>query len=208
MHRQSSKLRSHRALILLLLVGTLWALAWSLTSALVPSLAREALPTLQARLEPIGIGLSDVAFSRLRISPWLNGIVLSDLEARLDLNPRDRIQLRSQLDIATLDVRLTDPFSLRGTIQVSGLEVRLDPADRPRQLPFDRFTNARLVIGDLPLGEPRQAANAIREKLTALFFENHAIGEVEFSGNVVLDIDGVDIPPTQHVMVFERPAEG
>ncbi|WP_147431124.1 DUF6973 domain-containing protein [Thiocapsa rosea] len=191
MRRQSSKFRSHRLLILLLLVGSLWALVWTLTSVLVPSLAREALPSLQARLEPIGIGLGDVAFSGLRISPWLNGFVLSDLEARLDLNPRDRIQLRSQLDIATLEVRLTHPLSLRGAIHATGLEVRLDPSDRPSQLPFDRFSNARLAIGDLPLGDPRQTANAIREKLHALFFENHAVGEVEFSGAVVLDIDGV-----------------
>ncbi|WP_296810057.1 hypothetical protein [Thiocapsa sp.] len=192
MHRQSSKLRKHRPLILLLLVGSLWALVWALTSALLPSLAREALPTLQARLEPVGLGLGDVAFSGVRISPWLNGLVLSDLETRLDLNPRDRIQLRSQLDIATLEVRLTHPFSLRGSIQATGLEVRLDPSDRPRQLPFDRFTNVRLAIGDLPLGNPRQAAKTIREKLKALFFENHAVGEVEFSGDVILDIDGVD----------------
>jgi hypothetical protein len=177
MRRPSSKLRTHRLLILLLLVGSLWALVWSLTNAFVPALAREALPTLQTRLEPIGIGLGDVAFSGLRISPWLNGLVLSDLEARLDLNPRDRIQMRSRLDIATLEVRLTHPFSLRGAIQATGLDVRLDPSDRPSQLPFDRISNARLAIGDLPLGDPRQAANAIRDKLKALFFENRAIGE-------------------------------
>ena len=192
MRSQTSKSRTHRLLILLLLVGSLWALVWILTSALAPSLAREALPTLQARLEPIGIGLSDVAFSGLWISPWLNGLELSDLEARLDLNPRDQIQLRSQLDIATLEVRLTHPFSLRGAIQATGLEVRLDPSDRPPQLPFDRFTNVRLAIGDLPVGDPRQAANTIREKLKALFFENHAVGEVAFSGDVILVIDGVD----------------
>jgi hypothetical protein len=192
MRRQSSKIRKHRPLRLLLLVGSLWFLVWTLSSALVPSLAREALPRLQARLEPSGIGLGEVAFSRLRISPWLNGFVLSDLETRLDLNPRDRIQLRSQLDVATLEVRLTHPFSLRGSIQATGLEIRLDPADRPRQLPFDRFTNVRLAIGDLPLGDTRQAENAIREKLQALFFENHAIGEVAFSGEVVFVIDGVD----------------
>ncbi|NCA72397.1 MAG: hypothetical protein EOM91_20490 [Sphingobacteriia bacterium] len=176
---------------MLLLLGSLWALVWSLASVLAPSLAREALPSLQARLEPIGVGLDDVAFSSLRISPWLNGFVLSNLEARLDLNPRDRIQLRSHLDIATLEVRLTHPFSLRGSIQATGLEIRLDPSDRPSQLPFDRFSNVRLAIGDLPLGDPRQAANAIRETLKALFFENHAIGEVAFSGEVILDVDGV-----------------
>jgi len=190
MRSQSSRRRTHRLLILLLLVGSLWALVWSLTSALVPGLVRAALPTLQARLEPIGIGLGDITFSGLRISPWLNGLVLSDLQARLDLKPRDRIQLRSRLDIATLEVRLTHPFSLRGAVQATGLEVRLDPSDRPPQLPFDRLSNARLAIGDLPLGDPRRAASAIREKLQALFSENHAIGEVEFSGEVILDIEG------------------
>ncbi len=166
-------------------------MVWSVTSALVPWLARATLPAVQARLEPIGIGLGDIAFSGLRISPWLNGLVLSDLQARLDLKPQDRIQLRSRLDIATLEVRLTHPFSLRGTVQATGLEIRLDPSDRPPQLPFDRLSNARLAIGDVPLGDPRRAANAIREKLQALFSENHAIGEVEFSGEVILDIEGV-----------------
>jgi hypothetical protein len=191
MRSQPFKRRTHRLLILLLLVGSLWALAWSLTSALVPRLAREALPTLQARLEPVGIELGDIAFSRLRISPWLNGLVLSDLQARLDLKPRDRIKLRSRLEIAALEVRLTRPFGLRGAVQATGLEVRLDPSDRPPKLPFDRLSNARLTIGDLPLGDPRQAANAIRDKLQALFSENQAIGEVEFSGEVILEIDGV-----------------
>jgi len=190
MRSQSFKPRSRRLLILMLLVGSLWALAWSLTSALLPSLAREALPTLQARLEPLGIGISDIAFSGLWISPWLNGLVLSDLEARLDLNPRDRRQVHSRLDITTLEVQLTDPLRLRGAVQATGLEVRLDPIDRPPQLPFDRFSKARVAIGDLPLGDPRQAANAIREKLKALFSENHATGEVEFSGEVILEVDG------------------
>ncbi|RKT38047.1 hypothetical protein BDD21_5574 [Thiocapsa rosea] len=67
MHRQSSKSRTHRLLILLLL-GSLWTLVWSLASVLAPSLARETLPSLQARLKPIGIGLGDVAFSDLRIT--------------------------------------------------------------------------------------------------------------------------------------------
>ncbi len=139
----------------------------------------------------MGIGLSDVAFSRLRISPWLHRLVLSDLQARLDLTPRDRIELRSRVDIATLEVRLTHPLSMRGAIQATGLQVRLDPSDRPPQLPFDRLSNGRVAIGDLPLGDSRRAANAIREKVQALFSENRAIGDVEFSGEVILDIEGV-----------------
>jgi len=191
MRSQLSKRRTQPLLFLLVLVGSIWALAWSLASVLAPWLAREALPTLQAQLQPNGIGLGDVAFAGIRISPWLNRLVLSDLRARLDLKPRDQIQLRSQIDIATLEVRLTDPFRLRGDVQATGLEVRLDPSDRSPRLPFDRLANARLTIGDLPLGDLRQAASAVREKLQALFSENVAIGEVEFSGEVILEIGGV-----------------
>jgi hypothetical protein len=191
MRSHSSRRRTHRLLVLLFLVGGLWALLWSLTSVLLPGLARAALPTLQARLQPLGIELGDITFSGLRISPWLNGLVLSDMQAQLDLQPRDRTKLRSRLEIATLEVRLTHPFSLRGAVQATGLEVRLDPSDRPSRLPFDRLSNARLTIADLPLGDPRRAVSTISEKLQALFSENRAVGEVEFSGEVILDIDGV-----------------
>ena len=183
--------RARQLLILLALAVGLWALAWSLASALAPRLAREALPTLQARLEPMGIGLGDVNFSGIRISPWLNGLALSDVEAQLDLKPLDRIRLRSRLHIERLEVRLTHPLGLRGTVEATGLEVRLDPSDRPPQLPFDRLSNGHLAVGGLPLGDPRQASRAIRDKLQALFSENQATGEVEFSGEVILDVDGV-----------------
>lgn len=146
---------------------------------------------MQARLETMGIGLGDVTFSGIRISPWLNGLVLRDLEAQLDLKPGDRIRLRSRLDIERIEVRLTHPFGLRGTVEATGLEVRLDPSDRPPQLPFDRLSNVHLAVGGLPLGDPRRASHAIRDKLQALFSENQATGEVEFSGEVTLDIDGV-----------------
>jgi hypothetical protein len=191
MQRQSSQRHARRLLIPLILVLGLWVLAWAVASALAPSLARAALPRVQARLEPLGVGLSDITFSRLRISPWLNRLVLSDLQARLDLTPRDRIELRSQVDIAEIELRLTHPLSLRGAVQATGLQVRLDPSDRPPQLPFDRLSNARLAIGDLPLGDPQRAANAVREKVQALFSENRAVGDVEFSGEVILDIEGV-----------------
>jgi len=188
---KSSRRHTRQLLILLLVVGSIWALVWSVTSALLPRLVRAALPTVQAKLEPSGIGLADISFTGLRLSPLLNSLELSELQAQLDLQPQDRIQLRSRLGIATLQVRLTNPFSLRGSVQATGLEVRLDPSDRPPQMPFDRLSNARLVIGDLPLADPRRASHAIREKLQALFSENFATGDVEFSGDVILDIQGV-----------------
>jgi hypothetical protein len=190
---QSAKSRTRRRLLLLLLLGgCFWVLLWAIASASLPSVARQALPVVQARLVPIGIGLGDVAWSRLRISPSLNGLALSDLETRLDLNLQDRIQLRTELSIATLEVRLSHPFSLRGSLQATGLELRLDPSDLPGEMPFDRFANARFSIGRLPLGDPQQLANEIRTKLKALFVENQAVGEVEFSGEVVVVIDAIE----------------
>jgi hypothetical protein len=59
-------------------------------------------------------------------------------------------------------------------------------------LPFERFTDVSLTIGDLPLGDPRQAADTIREKLKALFFENLAPGEVAFSGDVIIVVGDVE----------------
>jgi hypothetical protein len=192
MRLQVSEIRRRRGLVPLLIVASLWALLWILSSALAPSLVQKAIPKVQARLASLGIAFSDVSFSSLRVSPWLNGVVLSDVQTQLDLNPSDRIQLRTQLEISTLQVRLTNPFSLRGRVQASGLEVRLDPSDRPRQLPFERFTNAHLVVGDLPLTNPQQAAAAIREKLKTLFFENQAVGEVAFSGEVIVVVGDVE----------------
>lgn len=189
MRRWSTATRTQRVLIGLLGVASFWALAWILASALAPSLARQALPKVQARLASLGIVLDDVSYTGLRVSPRLNGLALSGLRTRLDLSPRDSIRLGSQLEIATFEVRLGNPFGLRGSVQAAGMEVRLDPSDRPRQLPFDRFTNARLAIGDLPLGDARQAAADLRETLKSLFFENRAVGDVEFSGEVVIVVD-------------------
>lgn len=184
--------RARRLLILLLVVASLWAAAFVLASAAAPALARAALPKVQARLAALGIVLGEVSYARLRVSPWLTRLRLSDLSARLDLNPRNQVELRTQLDLATLEVRLGNPFGWRGSVRATGREFRLHPSDLPRQLPFDRFANFDVTIGDLPLGDPRQAATAIRDKLMALFLENQATGEVAFSAEVIVVVDDVE----------------
>ena len=59
-------------------------------------------------------------------------------------------------------------------------------------MPFDRFANASATIGDLPLTHPRRAADALRTKLRELFLENQAVGDVDFNGDVMLDVDGAE----------------
>jgi hypothetical protein len=173
-----------------LLAGGLWALSAFAANRLAPQLLLAVLPALQTQLEGHGVGLSEVAFGDLRVSPTLTSIELEDVRARLDLNPRDRIELGSQVAIARVDLGLTDLMEVRGQIRASGLEIRLDPADRPKSMPFERFENASLRIGDLPLGRHQELAGDLRSKIRDLFFEGRATGDVEFSGDVLLEIEG------------------
>jgi hypothetical protein len=95
--------------------------------------------------------------------------------------------------IDTVDVRLTNPFTLSGSVRATGLEVALDPSDRLSGLPFERFGDAHLAVGNIPLANPRHAAEAIRNKLKALFLDNTAVGDVVFSGDVTIGVDALDL---------------
>ncbi len=180
-------------LIALILVGCVWAVAWAAASSVAPRRVSEAMPQLEERMARAGIGIGELSFSAIHVSPWLNGVALSDLTAGLDLNPRDRVPMRSNVVIQRIDIMLTDPLRLRGSLLADGLEVSLDVSDRLTGLPFDRFTNARLAVGDLPLVPPLATAEAIRGKLRELFVDNKASGDVAFSGDVVVDVQGLDL---------------
>jgi hypothetical protein len=195
MRRQSSKPRLRGLWILpLVLLGLgLWALTLGAASALAPRLVDSLMPQLETQLEQVGVGLGDLSFAAIRISPWLTAIRLQDVNARLDLNPGDRIRLRSELAVETVEVRLTDLLALRGSIRATGLQVRLDASDRLAGLPFDRFANAQLAVGDLPLAQPRRTVDAVRGKLKELFFDNKAIGDLDFSGDVTLELAELEL---------------
>jgi hypothetical protein len=188
--RQSRRHPLAAGLIAVFLAGGLWALSALAANRLAPQVILAVLPTLQTQLDRLGVELSEVSFGALRVSPALTSIELEDVRARLDLNPGDRIELGSAVAIARVDLGLTDLTQVRGHIRASGLEIRLDPADRPTSIPFDRFETASLRIGDLPLGRPQELAGELRSKIRDLFFEGRASGDVEFSGDVVLDIEG------------------
>jgi hypothetical protein len=177
-------------LILLLLLSISWLAAWGAASALAPGLARRALPRVVAQVEELDVGLSEVEFGAIRISPGLTRAGLEDFRARFDLDLRNRIQLQSRADVRELQVWLDRPWALRGSVRATGLDVYLDPSDLPRSVPFDRFANAELVVGDLPLARPRQVVQQLRAKLTELFLENKAVGDVNFTGEVELTVNG------------------
>lgn len=193
MAQHTSMPRLRRPLIAVVLLGGLWAVAWAAASNVAPRRVSEAMPQLEARMARAGIGIGELSFSAIQVSPWLNGVALSDLKARLDLNPRDRAPMRSNVAIQRIDVALTDPLRLRGSLLADGMEVSLNAADRVSGLPFNRFTNARLAVGDLPLVPPLATAEAIRGKLRELFVDNTTSGELEFSGDVELDVQGLDL---------------
>ena len=176
----------------LILVG-LWAALWGAASLLAPRLIGQALPRLEAQLQGTGIRVADLSVSAVRVSPWLLGVELRGLQASLDLNLRDQIDLRSRGLIEVLELDVTHLIGLRGRIRAEGVEVRLDSSDRPTALPFDQFANASALIGDLPLADPRRAADVLRTKLRELFLENQAVGDVDFNGDVTLDVDGVAV---------------
>ena len=192
MRLQSAQHRFRSFLLVVLLLVGLWAAAWGTASLLAPRLIGEAIAGLEAQLHGTGVQLGDLSVSAIRISPWLLGVELRGLRARLDLDPYDRINLSSEVLIDALELRLTDPLKLRGRLRAQGVEVRLDPSDRPTALPFDRFANANATLGNLPLAHPRETADAIRTKLRELFIENQATGDVDFNGDVSLDVDGAE----------------
>jgi hypothetical protein len=176
-------------LFLLVLLFVSWLAAWFVASALAPDVARRALPRVVSQVDELDVGLSEVEFGTIRISPRLTRAVLQDFHARFDLDLHDRAQLQSRAAIRELEVRLDRPWALRGSVRATGLDVYLDPADLPRSVPFDRFANAELVVGDLPLTRPRQVVEQLHAKLTELFLENKAVGDVNFTGEVELTVD-------------------
>jgi len=178
------------AVLILIVVVALWAAVWVGASYVSSRLLETTLPEVAERAKHFGVGLAEVSLSDTRVSPLLNKVTVTDFGADIDLTPRDDIRLKSRLEIQSVELRLQNPFTLRGSVRATGMEARLDPSDLPGELPFGRFTNAELLIADLPLPQPREAARTIRDKLKALFSENAVVGNGRFSGEVQVDLNG------------------
>lgn len=192
-HQPASGSRLRWPLVFVVILVVLWSLVWVVASLLAPRFVRSSAVKLTAQVAQLGISLDDLRFESVRVSPLLNSIELGNFHAQFDLNPRDNIRLKSAVDADEIEVRVGIPFTLNGSVRASGLEVNYDASDLPRSLPFDRFANAQFEVRNLPLTRPRQAAQEIRSKVEELFFENKAVGDVQFSGEVQLTVDEVEM---------------
>lgn len=191
--RQDAKFPSRILIVVPILLVVLWAAAWGGASMLASRLSDTAAMRMIEQFERQGIGLGDLSFKAARVSPLFNDIEFEGLQARFDLNLLDKAQLQSTVYTQTAAVHLVKPFALRGSVRLSGLEMLLDASDLPGSLPFDRFTNAQLSVGNLLLTQPRQTAQDIRQKLKSLFLDNEAVGDVQFSGDVKLTVEEVEL---------------
>ena len=192
-YQSVSRSRLRWLAIFVVILFILWALVGAVASLLAPRLVRSSVMKLTAQVAQLGITLDDFRFESESISQMLNSVKLSNFHAQFDLNPLDNIRLKSTVDADEIEVRIGIPFTLNGSVRISGLEVNYDASDLPRSLPFDRFANAQLEVGNLPLTRPRQAVKEMRRNVEELFFDNKAVGNVQFSGEVQLSVDEVEM---------------
>ena len=171
----------------------LWDSAWGFATLMAPRFIHSSIVQLTTQAAQQDISLDELRFESVRVSPLLNSIKLSNFHVQFDLNPRDDIQLKSSVDADEIRVSVGIPFIPRGSMRASGLEVNFDASDLPRSLPFDRFANAHLEVGNLPLTRPRQAAQELQRKIEELFLENKALSDLQFSGEVQLSVDEVEM---------------
>ena len=166
-----------------------WLALWTSASALAPRALDRAIPQLIAHAGRLGVEITELSVPVVRIAPTLSSVTIDGLSARFDLSPGDDKQLRSQITVDELRVRLRNPIALRGSIRADGVEISLDESDLPASLPFDRFTNGTIVIMDLPLTRPGQAVGEIRAGLEQLFAMNEVTGAALFEGDVKIPFE-------------------
>ncbi len=178
---------------LLLFVVVLWAAVWGVASLLAPRVAEKATEYLAKRLEQQRIGLTEATFRSTSISPWLTKVTLDDCQAHFDLNVRDNVSLGSQLQLQRLQVSLDDVLGLRGSLRAWGVMIELDPADLPPSLPFGQFRRGEVSVLNLPMIRPNEAARAVQQRLTKLLLANEAVSDIQFSGEVKLQVKDVQV---------------
>jgi hypothetical protein len=179
---------------LLLFLVVCWLLLWGLASFAVPRAAEAILTYAVPRVEQAGIGVDSIEYEAIRVSPSLIEARIDWLSAVFDLAPTDEIRLSSTFKAQEVSASLANPLQLRGQLTIEDFEVSFHETDRPRDFPFDRLTNARLHIEEIPLLSPRTAAREIYDGLEELFVENSLVGNFEFDGEVVVRIRDLRLP--------------
>lgn len=185
-------MRGLRRLLLLLVIC--WIALWGVKSVAVPKIATQVLDYAVPRLQRLGIQVEAVEYAAIRVSPTLVEASVAWPSAVFDLAPTDDIRMSSAFKAESISARLANPLQLRGDLTIENSEVSFHETDRPRDLPFDRLTNARLHIDEIPLLSPRTAAREIYDGLEELFLENALVGNFEFSGDLILRVQDLRLP--------------
>jgi len=183
-----------RVIKLALGIAAAWLILWGIAAVAVPRIASFALPRLARNIEGAGIAFEDLNFDDAEVFPSLLKIRLTNLNAKFDLQPDERRNVRSTFRTAAAIVYLDHPFQKRGGVIVDDFEVRFDPTDRPRRIPFDGFSKGYVHVHSLPLTNPRQAVTEVLEGLDELFLSNNSTGDFEFSGEVLVRVDTSTLP--------------
>lgn len=179
---------------LLLVLGICWLALWGLASFAVPKAAEAVLTYAIPRVQQAGITVDSIEYESIRVSPTLIEASARWPSAVFDLAPTDEIRLSSSFKAQEVSARLANPLQLRGHLTIENFEVSFHETDRPRDLPFDRLTNARLHIEEIPLLSPKTAAREIYDGLEELFLDNALVGNFEFSGDVVMRVQDLRLP--------------
>ncbi|NWK55456.1 hypothetical protein HW115_07525 [Verrucomicrobiaceae bacterium N1E253] len=199
---KSNAIRRCRRLLLLVLL--VWVLVWCIASLAARAVVAGMVPRIQEKAKRSGVVMGEVHYRTVRVSPWLNGISIRELSLDFDLKPTDRHVLPSSFECETLQLTLTDLFAMKGRIAMEDFEVNFHSSDRPERMPFDRFDDGQLVLGDVPFLAPRQAFHDLLANVKDLFDDNIATGAFEFGGVVQIKLGGSTYPAR---MFTERDGE-
>lgn len=199
---KASVIRVFRRSLLVILCG--WLLLWCIGSLVLRGVISWMEPRVEEKARQIGVEMEHISYSGVRLSPWLNAVHLREVSLDFDLAPNDQHRLSSSFQCESIRIKLSDLLAMRGQVILDDFEVKLHSSDRPAMMPFDRFDDGYVYLGDVPLLDPRQVFQQLVDGVVDIFDDNESRGAFEFSGVVQIRLGGKTHPAR---MFTERKGE-
>lgn len=168
-------------------------MVWGVASLAAPKVLAMIFPKIQAKAKSMGVVIDQVRYEKISVSPWLTSVSAHQVSVNFDLVPQDKHLLSSSFQTESIRVQLRNPFKMRGAVQMDHFDVKFHQSDLPKDLPFDRFSDGRVNLGDVPLFSPRDAFKELIGGLIDLFDDNISTGDFEFSGTVQMKLGAENI---------------
>lgn len=189
MSRYFPKLR--KFLLILLFV---WLVIWVIANLAAPMIAKVVVKKVKVKAQSMGVMIDHIEYGRPRISPWFNKVTVKNISVDFDLVPSDRHRLSSSFHCDEVQVKLENLWKVQGRVMVLNFDTVFHEADMPKDLPFDSFTEGNVMLTDMPLLKPREAAQDLLKSLTTLFHDNVTSGKFVFSGKVQIKVNKKNVP--------------